>query len=128
MVAANPASVDIACPKCGTRYRLSRETLGVGRMVQCANCKTTWDAHADAPPDPPEPSSEDALFDAEAESRLDAVFEALDTPVPEASGPMEIAPPSPSLDEVKRAIAPRPRPTKTADPGALRKQRQAFSN
>jgi predicted Zn finger-like uncharacterized protein len=126
MVAANPASVEIACPKCGTRYRLPRETLGVGRTVQCASCKTAWDAHGDAPQDTVG-SAEDALFDPAAETQLDAVFEALDAAATDAPAPPEAGPQAPSPDELKRALAPQPKPKQASDPRALRKQHQAFS-
>lgn len=59
----------IVCPNCDARYELANAALGnAGRKVQCANCKTDWNAKA-------EPDSDDQMFDPEQERELDAAFE-----------------------------------------------------
>jgi predicted Zn finger-like uncharacterized protein len=102
MPAPSLANVVIACPECRTRYQLARDLLADGRMVQCAKCQHSWFATAEpeaapAPPRAPAPADEDQLFDADAESRLDAEFAAeegaFETPGAQAGRtPAEVVP------------------------------------
>ena len=34
--------MQIACPSCSTSYEIDQASLGAGRTVRCARCKTTW--------------------------------------------------------------------------------------
>ena len=77
MVQPELKAVVIVCPHCGTRYQLSAETIGSGRLVQCASCLKSWQATMpDSASFTPPPPDDDALFDADAEAELDANFEA----------------------------------------------------
>lgn len=43
--------MQITCPSCGATYRVRAESLGAGRQVRCARCRTEWRALAtDAAP------------------------------------------------------------------------------
>ncbi|RXF70845.1 zinc-ribbon domain-containing protein [Hansschlegelia zhihuaiae] len=63
----------ITCPSCEASYRISPETLGGGRKVRCARCRTQWFASPEPEPEliapgapevelDPIPSLEDAHF------------------------------------------------------------------
>lgn len=77
MVQPEPKGIVIVCPHCGTRYEVSAEAIGSGRLVQCASCLKSWTATVPGSvsftPPPPE---DDALFDSDSEAELDASFEA----------------------------------------------------
>ncbi len=131
MAAVSPATVIIACPHCATRYRLARETVADGRLVQCANCAQTWQAKPQDDPPAETLAEEDRLYDPEAEARLDAEFEAAEqaaeverAAAEEGGGPT----PDPALEEIKKAIAPKPKREKGQDPALLRKRLAAFAH
>ena len=100
MVQPELKAVVIVCPHCGTRYQLSAETIGSGRLVQCASCLQSWQAtmpgSVSYTPPPPE---DDALFDADAEAELDANFEAEERRATQISAvrtvPATVPPPAP---------------------------------
>ncbi|GBD40962.1 hypothetical protein HRbin39_00334 [bacterium HR39] len=57
MSASEP--VVITCPSCGTRYRVSRGSLGpVGKTVRCSRCSHRWFAEAPKVDEPPPPLPE----------------------------------------------------------------------
>lgn len=84
----------ITCPNCQTKYQVADTAIGsAGRKVQCANCRQSWQAHAELPESPPpapkpkivagtdtnpakptQPAS-DRLFPDTVESALDQAFE-----------------------------------------------------
>lgn len=114
-----PAMTVIVCPHCGTRYQVPAETLGPqGREVQCAHCAKSWLAIPDsaaalAPAAPPAPVRDpDRLFDERTERDLDAAFVAEEQAVLAATAPAAAPEPqaAPSIEEIKAAIAPKPRP------------------
>lgn len=76
MVQPELRAVVIVCPHCGTRYQLSAEMIGGGRLVQCASCLKSWQAALPGAVSFTPPPDDDALFDADAEAELDAEFEA----------------------------------------------------
>ena len=97
MDASLVASVQIACPSCGTRYQLPAEAIGPkGRKVTCANCGQTWRADGARPQPAPDP---DRMFDAAAESELDAAFAEAERAA------AQTAPRDPREDGRKRTIA-----------------------
>jgi predicted Zn finger-like uncharacterized protein len=109
----------IVCPHCGTRYQVPAETLGPqGREVQCAHCAKSWLAIPDsaAAPAPAAPARDpDKMFDERTERDLDAAFVAeaqavLAETAPEPEPEAEMAH---SIEEIKAAIAPRPRPSES---------------
>jgi predicted Zn finger-like uncharacterized protein len=137
MAKPSPASVVIACPQCGTRYRLPRESLGAGREVQCANCQTAWQPALAALDDTPSPPAPVPAFEAEevvgalAESSLDAAFVAEEQAVL-AEAPPAPRPTSRSIADIKAAIAPKLAPAvpdedALPDEGLLRKRMRAFA-
>ncbi|HET8729403.1 MAG TPA: MJ0042-type zinc finger domain-containing protein [Alphaproteobacteria bacterium] len=125
MPAPSALMVQIACPHCGTRYQVAREMLGVrGRQVSCAHCGETWKADPVAA-DEPEP---DVTFSDADEEALDAVLAAaekasrpataatnIDRLLADAETPPEIRR---SIEEIRAALAPRPKPEPAADPAA----------
>jgi predicted Zn finger-like uncharacterized protein len=139
MSSADLATVIIACPNCGTQYQVPFGTVGAGgRDVQCAQCGKTWHAKAESPPPPapvvaqlpavPRAPAGDTLFSPEEEAALDAQFET----VADAEAP---APPARSaisdehqrtLDEIRAAIAPRPK-LNDIDPATLSNSQRAFT-
>jgi predicted Zn finger-like uncharacterized protein len=126
MALAQPATVIIACPQCGTRYQLDRAALGDGRVVQCASCQHEWMAYAPAtPPPPPVP---DVGFDEAAEDRLDATFAA---EAAAADAAPATAGGEPSIADIRRAIAPRPKvdadAARKAEAALLHRHKTAFS-
>lgn len=78
MVQAELKGVVIVCPHCGTRYQLSAETIGGGRLVQCASCQRSWHARVPGGVSFPPFTAEqtDTLFSEDAEAELDETFEA----------------------------------------------------
>jgi predicted Zn finger-like uncharacterized protein len=77
-----PATVVIVCPHCGTRYQVSRDTIGPrGRQVQCAHCSGAWQADVAAGDtgNPPTEDAADRMFDEAEERELDAAFAAAET-------------------------------------------------
>ena len=71
----------LTCPKCASRYFLPDLQVGpAGRVVKCAQCKTTWRAHpqsgqaGEPAPEPPglDPNPLEAFPDPEAEFALAA--------------------------------------------------------
>lgn len=120
MAAPSPQSVIIACPNCGTRYQLRRETLGKKRMVKCAHCQTAWEALPEpdaAPGQQAGAPEEDRLFTPAEEKKLDAEIEALEREEADANAPIP-------LPEIASAIAPRPKPGPAPDKAALARMRQ----
>lgn len=110
----------ITCPNCQTKYQVTFEAIGsVGRKVQCASCRQSWQQSAlpDPKPDlklvPPDPES-DRLFESMAEEALDAAIEAEEKT---------------SVDEVSRTIEPiEPRPAKKRETAAeIRARQKALS-
>jgi predicted Zn finger-like uncharacterized protein len=134
MPSPSPANVVIACPQCGTRYRLPREALGGGRVVQCAHCQTSWEAAAPdgepaaAPVPAAQSADEDTMFDPAAEARLDAEFA---TAAQAAAEAMDATPSGDGIErsiaEIKAAIAPKPVPQAPPDPATISKRMRAFS-
>lgn len=126
----------IACPDCGTRYRLPPDAIGPkGRKVACAHCGGTWHAKAGDAGE----ADADRLFDEEAEAALDAAFAAAErvlaapqkpAPYPAAAEPdhpdPEAGPPDRSIAEIKAAIAPRSRPNKRPDSADDKKRQKDF--
>ena len=110
-----PAMTVIVCPHCGTRYQVPAETLGPqGREVQCAHCAKSWLAipESAAAPAPAAPARDpDQMFDERTERDLDAAFVAEAQAVlaetrARSRRPRRRA----SIEEIKAAIAPSPRP------------------
>lgn len=102
----------ITCPNCQTKYQVTYEAIGsVGRKVQCASCRQSWQQSAlpDPKPDlklvPPDPES-DRLFESMAEEALDAAIEAEEkTIVDDVPGPVEpIEPRAPKKRETAAEI------------------------
>lgn len=103
-----PAAIVIACPHCGTRYRVPPEAIGQGRKVSCAHCSKTWTAHQPRPPTPEERA--DALFEDEEEAQLDEAFRATaeQSPAKPATDRNEIPPEVlRTIAQIKAAIAPK---------------------
>ena len=99
MVQPELKAVVIVCPHCGTRYELSAETIGSGRLVQCASCLQSWQATMPDSVSYTPPPEDDALFDADAEAELDANFEAEQRRAAQISAvrtlPATVPPPTP---------------------------------
>lgn len=99
--------VIIACPQCGTRYRLDRATVNAGRVVQCANCPAAWQAAA------PEPNGDDddGLFTETEERALDETFAveqaaaAAEAGVANSAMPAVVPPDAPAEPEVDPVLA-----------------------
>jgi predicted Zn finger-like uncharacterized protein len=133
-----PQGVIIGCPHCGTRYQLAPEALGKGRLVQCANCKKSWQASAlplqAASPKHPglKPGTdEDEMFDPAAEAELDATFAAEQQTAAaeqQAAAIAEAVAPLPETEAVEAidAVEPPP-PEKPIDPKVQLKRQRAFS-
>ncbi len=121
------ATVIIACPSCGTRYQVPAGALGdAGREVQCAQCGKSWRATAELPPPAP---AEDVMFSPGQEDALDAVFEAearAAAPPPEPAKPALTPEHQRTLDEIRAALAPKPRNANAIDPAALNQTQRAF--
>jgi predicted Zn finger-like uncharacterized protein len=120
MAQPEPKGVVIVCPHCGTRYELSAETIGSGRLVQCAACMQSWQATVPgAVSFSPPPHDDDQLFDADAEAELDANFEV------EERRTTQIAPvrdePPPKAPPAPASAAPRGAP---ADPARRQQQKE----
>lgn len=108
----------ITCPHCQTRYQVANDTIGaVGRKVQCAHCQQAWQAA------PIADTSDDKLFDDDAERELDAEFAAeaqrTDAPLP-APAPRAEPPSAVHAQEMAAAIR------SQADPAAAQKRERAF--
>ena len=127
------STVVIACPDCGTRYRLPPDAIGPkGRKVACAHCGGTWHAKAGDAGE----SESDRLFDEEAEAALDAAFTAaerlLAAPEKPASDPAAVEQDPEegrsdrSIAEIKAAIAPRSRPNKRPESADEKKRQKDF--
>ncbi|KRA98178.1 hypothetical protein ASD83_14130 [Devosia sp. Root685] len=107
----------ITCPNCQTKYQVTYEAIGsVGRKVQCASCRQSWQQSAlpDPKPDlklvPKDDPESDRLFESMAEEALDAAIEA-----EEKTG----------ADELPRSIEPiEPRPAKKRETAAEIRARQ----
>lgn len=131
MSSADLATVVIACPNCGTRYQVPYGTLGPsGREVQCAQCGKPWHATADAPPPPTPlpapwaPVDPDMLFTPEDEAALDRQFESEAATV--APKPALQPAHAKTIEEIRAAIAPRPKKPVPAHDPALAKVKRAF--
>lgn len=122
MVQPEPKGVVIVCPHCGTRYQLSAETIGMGRLVQCASCLKSWQATIPGGASFTPPPDDDALFDADAEAELDASFEAEQRRASQISVVRSVAPlPSqPTPPPVQKAQTP-PNPKQQQEYTARRK-------
>lgn len=85
--APGPPRVIITCPNCQTRYKLASDALSAaGRQVQCAACSELWYATPSfpkpaAPRRDPEPSEDELIFRADA----DTLFSAADEDMLDAS-------------------------------------------
>lgn len=143
MAAPQSSMIVIACPNCGTRYRLPPEAIGPkGRQVACAHCGDTWQARAERE----RPDDPDLLFDDEAEAALDEAFAAAERAVavattPAEDGPIvavndetdadtggEAGPGDPSIAGIKAAMAPRARPAPESRSGPVdKKSEKAFA-
>lgn len=110
MASPSPSMLIIACPECGTRYRLDRDTVGGGRLVQCANCETAWQAE---PPALETLSLADAadMFTESEESELDRAFH-------EAEQEAEAAPETVASDVGEQ---------EPVEPAIMRQRLEAFS-
>lgn len=122
MVQPEPKGVVIVCPHCGTRYQLSAETIGSGRLVQCAACMQSWQATVPGSSSFTAPAhDDDQLFDADAEAELDANFEAEERRATQIAAvrevPPPIAPPAPA------SVSPRSR----AEDASKRKQQKEYT-
>ena len=107
MVQPEPKGVVIVCPHCGTRYQLSAETIGSGRLVQCAACMQSWQATVPGSVSfTPPLHDEDQLFDADAEAELDANFEVEERRATQIA-PVRDAPPAPRAPPAPPSVAPR---------------------
>jgi predicted Zn finger-like uncharacterized protein len=133
-----PQGVIIGCPHCGTRYQLAPEALGKGRLVQCANCKKSWQAsalplQAAAPKHPglKPGADEDEMFDPAAEAELDATFAAeQQTAAAEQQAAAIAEAVAPGLDAGQfEALDPEPEapPETPIDPKVQVKRQRAFS-
>lgn len=128
MVQPELKGIQIVCPHCGTRYEVSAETIGSGRLVQCASCLKSWTATVPGSTSfTPPPPEDDRLFDDMAEAQLDANFEAEErrvtqiAAVPAAAPPAHFPPPAPV-----QAGHP-PKPAKPADRAAQKQQQKAYN-
>lgn len=116
MVQLELQGVVIVCPHCGTRYQVSAETIGSGRLVQCASCLKSWTATVPGSTSyTPPPPEDDALFDSDAEAELDERFEAEARRVSQIAA-VPASPPPPQEP---------PRPVATPDTLAAAARREA---
>jgi len=102
--------VIITCPNCQTRYKLGSDALSAtGRQVQCAACSELWYATPSFPnpsvprPDP-EPSDDELIFRADA----DTLFSAADEELLDASFLRAQAVPGTPAPDDERPTDPRP--------------------
>lgn len=118
MVQPDPKGIVIVCPHCGTRYEVSAETIGSGRLVQCASCLKSWTATVPGSMSyTPPPLENDQLFDDMAEAELDANFEAEERRATQiAVVPAHVPLPAP-------VQAPRP----AAEAAAAQRQQKAYT-
>lgn len=121
----------IVCPNCGSSYRISQASLGEGRTVRCARCRTMWFAQPEDVEEAAIAPFEDtttltAEKDANAEPDLyDFAVEAVDDEDDEADGakggelvpmgstpltPAELEAPAPVVVAVMAEPEPQPRP------------------
>jgi predicted Zn finger-like uncharacterized protein len=121
MVQPELKGIVIVCPHCGTRYQVSAETIGSGRLVQCASCLKSWTATVPGSTSfTPPPPEDDQLFDDMAEAELDANFEAEERRATQiAAVPAQVpAPPPRPVPAV---------PTRPADAAEAKKQQKAYT-
>jgi predicted Zn finger-like uncharacterized protein len=119
MVQPELKGVVIVCPHCGTRYQLSAEMIGSGRLVQCASCLQSWQATVpDSVSFTPPPPEDDTMFDADAEAELDANFEVEQRRAAQISAIRAVPPPA--------LPSPAP-PPPAAEETANRQQQQEYT-
>jgi predicted Zn finger-like uncharacterized protein len=128
MVQPEPKSVVIVCPHCGTRYQLSAEAIGSGRLVQCASCMQSWQATLPGATSftPPAPE-DDRMFDEDAEAELDARFETEERRVNQIV-PVRDVPPAPSeATPPPQVVASKPVAREAANDPATRQQQKEYT-